>query len=381
MHSLRTTSGLKIAIDAITPGASLRAGAGGMRLYLTSLTKKMSEQEPTVRFVVMESGRFPLAELDGLPNVTRVVCPGVPSSRVGRIIYQNSALPIYLRTLSVDALLATCNVLPLGCPVPAVVVVQSLQYFDHRESFGTLRGVYLRNALSYATRHAKALICVSESARAELLRLTGVEKAKVSVIYHGVSPAISSYTGQVKPASPPYILCVATLYRYKNLERLLEAFACLKKDSAILHRLKIVGGEADISLAELATIARRLGVASQVDLVGPLPHSQIVAEYAGASVFVYPSLEETFGHPPLEAMTLGVPVVASSGGSIPEIVGDAAELVDPLDEADIARGLRHVLLDSRRAQTLVRLGLRRASEFSWETTASRTFHAINSAVG
>jgi glycosyltransferase involved in cell wall biosynthesis len=349
-------------------------------MYLTTLTTKMSKQEPAVRFVVLESRQFPLGELEGLPNVTRVVCRGLPVSRAGRIFYQNSVLPLYLRTLRPDAFLATCNVLPLGCSVPTVVVVQSLQYFDHREAYGRLRGAYLRAALSHASRHAKSLICVSESARHKLVRLTGVENTKVRVIYHGVSPAISSYTGQVVPASPPYILCVATLYRYKNLERLLEAFARFKREAATSHRLRLIGGEADMSIADLALIAQRLGVADEVDLIGPLPHSQIAAEYAHASVFVYPSLSETFGLPPLEAMTIGIPVVASCAASVPEIVGDAAELVDPLDVGDIARGLGRVLLDSQRSQALIRLGFKRAGEFSWDASAKRTFEVLLSTI-
>lgn len=377
----RTAKPLRIAIDAVTPGASLDPGAGGMRMYVTALTTEMSRQEPAVEFVVLENRQFPLPELNGLANVERVVCPGIPSGRVGRIVYQNSALSLYLRTLRVDALLATCNVFPFGCPVPTVVVVQSLQYFSHRESYGRFRGAYLRAAVIRASRRAQSLICVSESARNELLRVTGVKNTKVKVIYHGISPAITGYTGQVAPASPPYILCVATLYRYKNLERLVEAFARFKKEAATSHRLRIIGGDADMSNAELIAIAHRLGVADDVDIKGPLPHSQIADEYARASVFVYPSLNETFGLPPLEAMTIGIPVVASCAGSIPEIVGDAAELVDPFDVGDIARGLGRILLDSRRSQALVMLGLKRAREFSWETSARRTFEVVRSALG
>jgi glycosyltransferase involved in cell wall biosynthesis len=369
---------LRIAIDAITPGASLDSRAGGMRMYLTTLTAKMSEQEPTVEFVVLESRQFPLGELDGIPNVTRVVCPGVPGSRAGRVIYQNSALPIYLRGLHADALLATCNVLPLGCPLPSVVVVQSLQYFDHPEAYGRFRGAYLRVALRHAVRHAQSLICVSETARDELIRLTGVNSSQVSVIHHGISPAITGHAREMAPASPPYILCVATLYRYKNLERLLEAFAMLKTEREIPHRLKIIGGEADVSIAELSVIAEKLGVADQVDFTGPLPHDRLPAEYGRASVFIYPSLAETFGLPPLEAMAMGVPVVASKAGPIPEIVGEAAELVDPLDVRDIARGLGRVLLDPLRSQALIRLGLKRSSEFSWDESARLTFAAIHS---
>lgn len=347
-----------------------------MRIYITTLTARMSEQHPEVEFIVVESRRFPLDELQGLPNVTRLVSPAVPERPASRIVYQNTVLPLFLKTLRADAFLATCNVLPFGCPLPTVVVVQSLQYFDHREAYGTLRGGYLRAAVRYASRHANALICVSASAKLDLLRLTGVDTSKVRVCHHGVSPAITGYQGRVQPAFPPYILCVATLYRYKNLERLIRAFACFVRESAIPYRLRIIGGEADQTFAELTVIAERLGVADRLEFAGALPHSEVAAEYASASVFVYPSLAETFGHPPLEAMTIGVPVVASKAGPIPEIVGNAAELVDPLDVDDIARGLARVLLDADRSETLISLGIRRAKQFNWDTSAELTFEAL-----
>jgi alpha-1,3-rhamnosyl/mannosyltransferase len=349
-------------------------------MYLTTLITKMSQQQPEVNFVLLESPQFPLLEVHHLSNVTRIVCRGAAAGRAARIAYQNSALPIILRTLHLNALLATCNVLPIGCPVPGVVVIQSLQYFDHAEAYGRLRAAYLRTAVRHACRHATSVICVSHAARRDLIRLTGVPARKVTVVHHGISPALSSYSGEVMPTMAPYILCVATLYRYKNLPRLIEAFAHLKMSEAIPHRLRIVGGEADLSISELALLTETLGVADQVDLVGSLPHERIAGEYAGASAFVYPSLSETFGLPPLEAMAMGVPVVASSASAVSEIVGDAAELVDPFSVADIARGLRRVLFDSERSQALVQIGHKRAADFNWDTSARRTFAVIQSAL-
>ncbi len=349
-------------------------------MYITTLTRKMSEFAPRLEIYVLESRQFPLPELDGLSNVRRVECPHVPTSRGARIVYQNTVLPVFLRSLGIDALLATCNILPLGCRVPSVVVVQSLQYFEHSESYGRLRAAYLRAAVRHACRHANVLVCPSESARRDLLRLSGVSPAKVRVVHHGVSPEIASYAGDTAPDSPPYILCVATLYRYKNLLRLIEAYASVKAETRMPHRLRIVGGEADLSFGELKDHAANLGIAGEMDLVGPLPHDQIAAQYAHASVFVYPSLGETFGLPPIEAMTLGVPVVASSAASIPEIVGDAAELVDPVSVQDIARGLRCVVLDRSRSEALIRLGRERAKEFSWDSSARLMLQTIRSVV-
>ena len=349
-------------------------------MYLTAITKRMSKLEPRCEFVVVESRQFPLPELDGLVNVVRVQSPMTPSGRIARVVYQNTVLPIFLRRAGIDVLLATCNVLPLGCPMPSVVVAQSLQYFDYPEAYGRLRGTYLRAALRYAGRHANVLICVSESARRDLVRLTGVPTARVWVIPHGISPNITGYVGSIAPASPPYILCVATLYRYKNVSRLLQAFAMLKTQYHVPHRLRIVGGEGDVTMAELTQQANSLGIADQVDLVGPQAHERLAAAYAGASVLVYPSLQETFGFPPLEAMALGIPVVASRASSIPEVVGQAAELVDPLDVEDISRGLRQVLLDPGRSADLSRLGRDRVVGFSWDESARQTALAIRSAL-
>ena len=369
---------LRLAIDAITPGASLDSSAGGMRMYLTTLIRKMGELGQGLELLVLESRQFPLSELDGLPGVTRIECPHVPPSRYARIVYQNTILPMFLRSLKSDVLLATCNVLPVGCPVPSVVVVQSLQYFDYPKAYGRLRAAYLRAALRHASRNASALICPSESSRRELIRLTGVAEANVRVVHHGVSGDISDYVGDSVPTSPPYVLCVATLYRYKNLERLIEAFAAVKAETGIPHRLRIVGGEADISFAELVNHAAALGVAESLELVGPLPHDRIASEYAHASLFVYPSLEETFGLPLIEAMTLGVPVVASRVASIPEIVGNAAELVDPFSVKDICRGMSRVLRDTAYSDSLVSLGTQRAKKFSWDNSARLTLLAVQS---
>jgi glycosyltransferase involved in cell wall biosynthesis len=117
-----------------------------------------------------------------------------------------------------------------------------------------------------------------------------------------------------------------------------------------------------------------------VDFLGPIPHEDLPSQYAAADLFVYPSLYETFGLPPLEAMAAGCPVVAANSSSIPEIVGDAAELVDPLSVTAIANGMLKVLVDASRRSELTELGHARVAHFSWQRTGQQMLDILRLAV-
>jgi glycosyltransferase involved in cell wall biosynthesis len=325
----------------------------------------------------------PLHELDGSANVRRVVCPAVPANRSARTVYQNSVYPLVLRRAGLDAVLGTCNVMPLASPRPFVVTIQSLQCFTHPATFGRARAAYLRLAIRSSLRRADGAIAVSHFAKEEAVRLTGVAPDRVHAVPLGVFPSVTAWRDATAPSAPgaaPYILAASTLYRFKNVARLIEAYAILRAEHGVPHRLRIAGGDADVTAASLRALAATLGVQEWVDFLGRVRHEEMPGHYARADLFVYPSLYETFGHPPLEAMTVGCPVVAARSASIPEIVGDAAELVDPQDAAAMARGMAHVLFDPQRRRELVRLGRERVGAFTWERTASRTLEILTRAI-
>jgi glycosyltransferase involved in cell wall biosynthesis len=370
---------MRVGIDAVTPGAVLEDGAGGMRPMMINLVTSLSELGTGTDFVLFENPRVPLPELAGVPNLTRVTCPGVPSGRLPRVLYQNSIYPSILRRHNLDVFLATCNVLPFMAPHPAVVIVQSLQFFNHEPVFGRFRGAYLRQTVRASLRAADAVIAVSSTAREDTARLTGVPKHKIHVVQHGLfrSFATAGATTGSSTADPPYILTVSTLYRFKNTRRLIEAFALLRHRDGIPHRLRIIGGDADVTAAELRQVAGALHVLDQVDFLGAVPHAELPAQYSNAAVFVYPSLYETFGLPPLEAMAVGCPVVAANASAIPEVVGQAAELVDPMDADDIRRGIARVLLDSSRRSVLIESGRQWVKRFTWRRAAQETMDILS----
>ena len=369
----------RVGIDAITPGKSLGLSAGGMRMYITTLIREMAHHDPNAEFIVFDSSALPLHELDNLAQVRRVSLRSVPGGSSGRILYQNSIYPLALARRQLDVLFATCNVVPIGCRMPVVVAIQSLQYFEFPDTYGRWRGAYLRSAVRAAVRKAAEVICVSNYSRRAALQYTGGDPARFHVVHHGAPVGGTRLKRlDLHSSGAPYILTVTTLYRYKNVERLVEAYARLVRDHAIPHRLRIIGGDADVTAGMLRKLAAQHGVSSRVDVLGAIKHDHMPAQYEGADLFVYPSLYETFGLPPLEAMALSVPVVASNAAAIPEVVADAAEMVDPLDAVDIARGMAVALLNSGRREDLMKRGRERAKQFRWSDAARSTLNIRSS---
>jgi glycosyltransferase involved in cell wall biosynthesis len=372
---------MRFGIDAITPGLSLAPGAGGMRMYLKAIVRGIHDCDDDPELVLFENPKAQLPELRSLPRVRFVSCPFVPRNRAGRVAYQNSVYPLLMRSAPIDALLATCNVRPIGTPVPTVLVIQSLQFFEFPAAFGSWRRRYLRAALADSVKRAAAILCVSHASKNALVNLTGVDPGKVYVVHHGLPPGHFGGPRRRDPLTPPYILNVSSLHAYKNVRRLMQAYAVVRQVHGIHQRLRIIGYEAEYSGQDIRRFAAEFGVADCVDFLGPIDHDALRDHYAAADLFVYPSLYETFGLPPLEAMAAGCPVVAANSSSIPEVVGDAAELVEPLDVAAIALGMAHVLMDPSRRSELVRRGRSRAAEFTWNRAGRQTLQLLRLAAG
>ena len=164
------------------------------------------------------------------------------------------------------------------------------------------------------------------------------------------------YAGNVKP--------------HKNLERLIEAFH-LVRDRGLDHLKLVLIGDDISKYTALRRAVHRHQLHKYVRFLGYLPEETLAVMYRLAGVFVFPSLYEGFGLPPLEAMASGTPVVTSNVSSLPEVAGDAAVLVDPYDPRAIADGIYRVLTDQRLRAELTRHGLARASQFSWEKSVRR----------
>lgn len=370
-------TGMRIVIDNVSPGDSTSAGTiGGMRTYLESLLTEMLGVAPQHRFVLLTPDWNASFDLPSDPRLEIVLLPSVPRSRLRRVFYERTTYPSVIRRTGGDVYLGICNTLPPRLGMPSAVVIQSTQFQFVPESYGFLQRNYLRWGVAKAVRQADAVITVSEHSRQDVIRWLGADPEKVHAVHHGLIFTPKEMPRAEPKTARPYILFVGAFYPYKNLLRLIEAFSILRQDG-LPHELVIVGSETPgMTRDDLSRYAEAFGVDNAVRLPGRVPRDDLENFYTGADVFVMPSLYETFGHPVLEAMALGCPVVAARASSLPEVVGDAAELVDPTSPESIARGLVDVITGPDRRAELVSLGKVRLNAFSWATTAKKTLKVL-----
>ena len=222
-------------------------------------------------------------------------------------------------------------------------------------------------------RHADGLIAVSENTRQDAIRVLGIAPDRIRTIYSGI--AEEYFQAKPKPRAKPYALYVGTIEPRKNIDALLGAWALLKPSLRAAFDLLIAGPRGWSSDRTFDRIER------EAKYLGYVPEQDLPALTAGATLFAYPSLYEGFGFPVAQAMAAGAPVVTSNNSCLPEIVSDAAILIDPKSASEIAAALTR-LLESETLRTELRArGRRRAELFGWEKCATESLHFFRSVCG
>jgi len=229
----------------------------------------------------------------------------------------------------------------------------------------------LKRGISYSLERSDHILTISEFSKREIMELLSVPEEKISVISCAFSlNGTGADWRQIEEKwqlRKPYLLYVGTIEPRKNLTRLLKAFSLLKRENSIPHQLVLAGGKG-WNNEEIYRTAKEM---ENVIFTGYISEEEKIALYQNAEVFLFPSIYEGFGIPPLEAMTCGCPVVCANAASLPEVVGDAARLVDPLDEADIAQGIWEVLSNEELRNQMREAGYRQAKKYSWNNSAKK----------
>jgi glycosyltransferase involved in cell wall biosynthesis len=196
---------------------------------------------------------------------------------------------------------------------------------------------------------------------------------KRAVIHHGIDAQRFAQVPRRQVHPRPYVLSVSSIYRYKNFVRLIEAWAALAARREGVPDLVIVGDDMDPDYSRRMEASRRAtgALAERIRFAGEVPYAEIPSWYAGAELFAFPSYLETFGHPLLEAMVSGVPVVCADIPVSREIAGEAALYADPHDPAALARALETALFTPDVREALIERGRKRAEAFRWEDSARR----------
>ena len=256
---------------------------------------------------------------------------------------------------------------PLGWPGRFVFTLHDLHHLH--VPAGALKRAYYRYLIKPACHRAAFVLTVSEYSRREIAAWAHIKEEKIVNVGNGVGLPFAP-SGQRHDPGYQYLLYVGSRRANKNLPRLLNAY----RASGVRKEVRLVlTGPPDQQLSELI---RGFGLEGDIEFAGTFSDTDLSDLYRGALALLYPSLYEGFGLPPLEAMACGVPVLTSYVCSIPEVVGDAAIQVNPLEVDEIADGIRRLVQDPALRQQLQEKGLQRAKQFTWQETARKTSQVL-----
>jgi glycosyltransferase involved in cell wall biosynthesis len=322
------------------------------------------------------------------------------------------AMPVEALLQGYDLLHVAYNAPPL-CPCPTVVTIHDISFEHYPQFFSPRDRLILKTLVPLSARHARRIITVSQHAKREIVARYGIAADKIAVTYEAageqfrpiVDPAaLQAIRKKLGIPDGPFVLALGNLQPRKNMRMLVEAFAAVVESGGwrvesvrstiigdqnpppfTLHPSLVIAGKAQWRESEVFQAVRGLGIEDAVIFPGYVDDADLPALYSAATVFVYPSLYEGFGLPPLEAMACGTPVIASNAASLPEVVGDAALTVDAsvasVAATDaLAQALIDVLASLERREDLRRRGLHRAAQFSWDRCAAETLAAYRDAL-
>jgi alpha-1,3-rhamnosyl/mannosyltransferase len=329
-----------------------------------------------------------IPSMNGLSNVVVHKASLAAMGRPCRVLWQQLAAPATLRFACLSLYHATGYAVSPYHAIPTVVSIYDVIALDRPDLTRFANALHYGRTIPQGARAATRVIVPSAYVKERLTAVTGIPAAKVEVIPLGVSASFGvAHRDEVQRKlsrvsnlrGRRYLLAVGRLDRKKNLSSLITAFARMLPKERNDLALVVVGGAGD-DLPNLRRAISGAGVEDSVLLAGRVSEEMLVALYNGAGAFVYPSWEEGFGLPPLEAMACGTPVLCSNAGALPETVGNAALLFSPENPLELTSKLSLVLGEPQRAAALKALGLKRASSFTWTECARRVAQVYRAVV-
>lgn len=360
---------VRIAIDA------RKLHDFGIGTYVRNLLKQLARLPGSDEFVLLcrDADVEPLASLGA--RFTPIAERSKPYS-----VREQLSLPAALSRAKVDAFHAPHYVLPMLRRCPTVVTIHDCihlmfpQYLPNR-----LAHAYAKAFLWNAAHRSDRIITVSEASKRDILHFFDIPPDKISVIPNAIDdrflqvPSDDDITlvRERFQIEGDFLLYVGNIKPHKNVERLIDAFERLRREGFHDLSLIVIGDEIS-KYAALRHAVHRHKLHKAVRFLGYVPDQTLAVLYRLAAVFVFPSLYEGFGLPPLEAMAMGTPVVTSNVSSLPEVVGEAAVLIDPYKADAIAEGVARVLSDAGLRARLRAEGPVRARTFSWERSVAQT---------
>jgi glycosyltransferase involved in cell wall biosynthesis len=362
-----------LAVDVLLDARVVERGHTGIARYVRELAARLPEVAPIrlSALVTREETR-----VEGVTTHVRMRAPFLHPAEQAELPLRAAAWRGWKRRHGVvwtPAFNAACVT-----PGPLVLTLHDANHLAVMTNHPWAHFAYYQSIVKLAASRASGVIAVSEFAKQEIVARIGVPEAKIHVVHNGVSapptPSADSIARVRAARGLPerYVAYLGNFKPHKNLDTLLRAAATFAKEVP----LALIGGT-EAELGNALPAARSLG--AHVIVMRQVPDEELWPILAGASVFVMPSRYEGFGLPPLEAMSLGVPVISSNAGALPEVVGDAALLVYPDDVAGFCKAIERVLNEPALAASLVQKGRARAGQLTWDAAARATARVLQDA--
>lgn len=361
---------MRVAIDISICTFNKAGSARYARALLDALQEEASKSD------VM------LVPLD-LPRSLQATAPSSRRKAVTlfwEMVYAPWLLPLLCQRHRCDLLHTTIPTPVRTLSLPIVTTVHDVIPALYPQWFPRMMGLRLQRWLRVAAKAATHIIANSKNTARDLATLNlASPDTPITAIYPGSFLTSTATSDGLLQGDGAYILSVGTLEPRKNLATVLEAYALLLRGGVEPPKL-LVAGAADWMASDVEAYATRLGLSGKVELAGFVSDERLQALYQGATMLVFPSLYEGFGFPPLEAMSNGCPVIASSVSSLPEVVGEAGVLVEPTNAAQLAEAMRQMLADPEWVERLRQRGYEQASRFTWKQCAQETVAVYRQAV-
>ena len=367
---------MRVGLD----GSSLCGPLTGVGHYTFELARALAVNYPSDQFELVSPKPFhpqivEQSARDRLPNLEFIN----PASSARRGRWWSLDLPRYLRRAGLDLFHGTNYEIPLWRRRRTVVTVHDLSSLLYPQLHRRPLARRMRLRLPLGVRMAKAIITPTEAVRRELYSHLKVKPKKVTAIHEAPRESFrpmsldESFSTRARlGVEDDFLLFVGTLEPRKNLLTLLKAFAHVLRDTRLRSQLVVAGGEGWL-MEETFSFVSAAGIGDRVRLIGYVNDDELRALYSSCRAFIYPSLYEGFGLPPLEAMACGAPVIASRIAALEETIGDAAMLVDPLDVHSLAAAITDVFENEKQRKKLIAAGPAHAARFSWEKAAQSTY--------
>ncbi|GAB4114340.1 MAG: glycosyltransferase family 1 protein [Candidatus Caldatribacteriota bacterium] len=368
---------MRIAIDLTLLPTQL-VGVGSYAKNLIDSLAKYDKKNKYFIFIKHEhSNIFEINQ----NNVNIIYQKNILRNKILRVLWEQFILPLYIKRLNINLLHSIHYTVPLFARCKTIVTFHDMTFFIYPEKHIFLKRIFFRLFIRISSWKANRLIAVSESTKKDIIKFLGASN-KIDVVYETVDSKYhpfknESMTSMIRKKYSilnKFILYVGTLEPRKNIIRLIQAYHNLLTKKLINHQLVIVGKKG-WHYQEIFNMVNKLGLnkgRQKMIFTGYVPEEELPFLYNAADVFIYPSLYEGFGIPPLEALACGVPVISSNVSSLPEVVGDAGILIDPYNVQEISQAMFEILKNHKKKEQFRIKGLKRAEKFSNKNMAEGT---------